>query len=84
MPDPVGGILQRSDIIALCSYWKQKRFDYDGSGNVEYIGFHYVPQAPVTDDKWEIWKLTYTGSDITLIEGPKTGDWDSNDSLDWL
>ena len=84
MTDPVGGILQRSDIISLCSYWKQKRLAYDGSDNIEYIGFHYNPKAPVTDPKWEIWKHTYTGSNITLIEGPKTGDWDSNDSLDWL
>lgn len=84
MAGAVGGILQRSDIINLCCYWKQKRFDYDGSGNIEYIGFHYDPLAMVTDGNWEIWKLTYTGSNITLIEGPLTGDWDSNDSLDWL
>ena len=84
MADAVGGILQRSDIIALCSYWKQYRFEYDGSDNIEYIGTHYNPKAPVTDPNWEIWKLTYTGSNITLREGPMTGDWDSNDSLDWL
>ena len=83
MTDPVGGILQRSDIIALCSYWKLKEFAYDGSGNLIYMGFHYNPKAPTSDDKWEVWKFTYTGTNITTIEGPITGIWDNRATLDW-
>lgn len=83
MEDEAGGILNRSALIGLNSYWKQKRFAYDGSGNIEYIGFHDKHSAETSDKRWVVWKLTYTGDDITLIEGPLTDIWDNHAALDW-
>lgn len=77
------GILKRSDIIGLSSYWKQKRFAYTGS-DLTYFGFHYLADASTSDSDWSVWKLTYTGDDLTLIEGPLSGSWDDRTSLDWI
>ncbi|MFX0194527.1 MAG: hypothetical protein ACFFCW_00270 [Candidatus Hodarchaeota archaeon] len=84
MEDPHGGTLQRDSLIGLNAYWKQKRFYYDGSNNIEYLCFHYIGDAPTTDSNWSIWKITYTGSNITLIEGPLLGICDNRATLGWL
>lgn len=82
--DEAGGILQRDALIGLNSYWRQKRFAYDVNDSLEYMGFHYIKGASVTDSNWAVWKLTYSGSNMALIEGPLTGIWDNRATLDWL
>lgn len=81
--DDAGGILQRDALIGLKSYWRLKRFAYDASDNLEYIGFHFKINAPSSDANWAIWKLTYSSNNIALIEGPITGIWDNRTTLDW-
>lgn len=51
------GIFPFADI--LCS----QRFAYDGSNNVEYIGYA-KPGASSFEDLWAICKYTYSGSNV--------------------
>jgi len=81
--DEIGGILSRDSLIALNSYWRVKRFYYDASGNIEYIGFNQKMYSATSDNTWGIVKLTYTGSDLTEIKGPITGILDNRATLDW-
>jgi hypothetical protein len=78
-----GGALQRSAIIGLNAYWRQKRFEYSSSILI-YFGFHAESDVGTDDPNWSVWKLNYTGNDLTLIEGPLTGAWDNRASLAWL
>lgn len=78
------GVLSRDALIGLYCYWRQKRFAYDVSGNIEYIGFHPDSDYTSAQGGWAIWKHTYTGSNLTLIEGPLTGAWDNRALLDWV
>lgn len=79
-----GGILDREAQIGLSAYWKQQRFAYDGSGNIEYKGCHAVTGVGTADAHWTVWKYTWTGSNLTLIEGPLKGSWDNRATLDWV
>jgi hypothetical protein len=65
--------------------WKDKKFDYDCSGNIIYIGQSVVHNpSTVTGDFWWIQKITYDeSSNVTDIEGPLTGNWYSRASLGW-
>jgi len=83
MTESAGGVLQRADLIGMNSYWRQKKFAYDTSSNLEYIGFHFDPAATTADTNWAVWKFSYTGSDLTSIEGPLTGDWDNRATHAW-
>ena len=78
------GILQRDALIGLNAYWRRKLFAYDASSNLEYIGCNAERDAATSDDTWAVWKFTYTGSDLTQIEGPITGIYDNRATLDWL
>lgn len=82
--DEAGGILQRDALIGINAYWRQRRYAYDASDNIEYIGFHPKKDAPTSDSNWAVWKLTYTSDTLTLMEGPITGIWDNRATLDWL
>jgi hypothetical protein len=84
MAEDAGGILQRDALIGLNSYWRQKRFAYDVSDNLEYLGFHWKENVETSEETWAVWKMTYTGDNITLIEGPLTGSWDNRATLDWI
>lgn len=79
----VGGIKDRASIISLNAYWKDWRYDYDGGGNLVYIGTHYIHNSATTDTNWEIKKYTYGANGITRQEGPLQGAWDSRSSLNW-
>jgi len=81
--DAAGGILDRGALIGLHSYWRQKMFAYDVSDNLIYWGFHAQKDALTSDDNWVVWKATYTGSNLTSIEGPVTGIWDDRATLDY-
>lgn len=83
MDEAAGGVLQRSDLIGMNAYWRQKKFAYDASGNLEYIGFHYDGDATTANEEWAVWKFSYTGDDLTSIEGPLTGAWDNRATLAW-
>ena len=82
--EDAGGILQRDALIGLNSYWRQKQLAYDASDNLEYIGFHSQGDVLTSDGNWVVWKLVYTGDNLTSIEGPITGVWDDRATLDWL
>ena len=83
MQDQVGGILSRDAQIGLDAYWRVKRFVYDGSGKLAYMGCNHKLQAETSADTWAIWKYTYLGTNISLMEGPITGAWDDRTTLDW-
>lgn len=81
--EDAGGILQRDALIGLKIYWRQKLFAYDASGNIEYLGNNASREAATSDDTWVVWKMIYTGTALTEIQGPITGIWDNRATLDW-
>jgi hypothetical protein len=64
------------------SKWKDQRYDYT-SGNLDYKGVNETHKAATDSSTWEISKYTWTGSNITRIEGPLTGSWDGRAALAW-
>ena len=58
------------------------RFEYS-SGDLIYKGLHATHKAATSATDWIIWKYSWTGIDITRIEGPLTGAWDNRSSLGW-
>jgi len=79
----VGGIRDRATIVALNAYWKDHKYAYDASGNMVYMGTHYLHNADESDTAWEIKKYTYGTDGITRIEGPLQGSWTNRATLDW-
>lgn len=65
------------------------RFDYDGSGNMIYLGIAHPGEAS-TDPVWQIRKFTYDGSGNLLsmlyANGSKKFDqtWDNRAGLTYL
>ena len=84
MTENAGGILSRGALIALDAYWAIKLFDYVGGVNIIYQGTHYIHKASADDPNWAVWKYTYSGNNITQIEGPLTGSWTNRATLGWL
>ena len=82
--EDAAGILSRDALIGLNLYWRQKKLFYDALDNLEYIGFHSQPDALTSDTGWAVFKLAYTGTNLTDIEGPITGVLDDRATLDWL
>lgn len=80
--DERAGILDRQAIIGLKSYWRVKLYDWT-SGDLDYIGCHDQPLALITDENWAVWKLTWSGGNVTQIEGPLTGTYNGRATLDW-
>ena len=63
--------------------WKYKRFDYT-SGDLDYMGkSEHHRAATDVGSLWYIWKFTWDGTDLTLMEGPLVGNWDNRASLNW-
>lgn len=73
-----------SDVETLLAdaYWKQKRYDYT-SGNLDYAGHHTSVTAATSDAEWRVYKYTWSGTNITRIQGPITGAWDDRATLAW-
>jgi hypothetical protein len=65
------------------TYWKDKRFDYAGGSNIIYMGVNSVSNADAGASTWFIYKLTYSGSDVTRVQGPLEGSWSNRASLSW-
>jgi hypothetical protein len=82
MEDAAGGILQRDALIGVGAYWRQKKFDYTGSDLI-YLGCNATSGEGTDVGTWVVWKFSYTGTDVTTIEGPLTGAWDDRATLDW-
>jgi hypothetical protein len=58
------------------------RMEYSG-GNITYRGCHRVVNIATSDKEWLVWKYTWTGSDLTMIQGPLRGSWEDRASLGW-
>lgn len=58
------------------------RMEYSGD-NLIYRGINKVHKAATNSATWIVYKYTYTGTDLTMIEGPLIGTWDGRASLDW-
>lgn len=62
--------------------WKTKQYEYT-SNLLDYKGLNRSHKAATTAATWYVWKYTWTGTDLTLCEGPVVGVWDDRASLDW-
>ena len=58
------------------------RFE-SSSGDLIYKGIHSTHKALTSDSNWMIWKYTWSGTDVTRIEGPLDGSWDGRGGLSW-
>ena len=83
MTESVSGVNNVNTLANLNSYWKEKRFYYDGSGNLQYICKHHEHKAATSRSDWAVWKLTWSGNDIATMEGPIMGICDNRASLAW-
>lgn len=82
MVNGAAGILDRETQVGLDLYWRIRRFAYSGD-DIEYIGCNQKLNAETSANTWAVWKYTYSGGDVSVIEGPITGAWDSRATLDW-
>lgn len=62
-----------------------QRFDYDANGNAIYLGRADIGSLS-SEAKWQIKRLSYSGSNVTIIEFASSTDafnqaWDSRTSL---
>ena len=81
--EDAAGILQRNALIGLGLYWKIQKYDYSGGANIIYIGRNAERESSDSDVTWAVWKLSYSGDNITSSEGPITGSWTDRADLDW-
>ena len=58
------------------------RIEYDGSGNLIYLGKNLTHDAATSNALWEIWKFTYSSGNLVRWER-LTGAWDNRATLDW-
>ena len=65
------------------NYWKDKRFAFDGSDNLIYLGVNRESKASEAEGTWLISKFTWTGTNLTRIQGPLSGAWNNRTTLDW-
>jgi len=65
------------------AHWPEKRFDYDGSGNITYIGRNSTLGASTGSTDWHIFKYTYTDNSIVRIQGAIIAAWDDRATQDW-
>ena len=80
--EPVGGTSDRESLVGLDSYWKDQQIEYS-SGLPVYVGRHYRSGRPDGDENWAVWKFTYSGVDVTRLEGPIVGTWTDRATLGW-
>lgn len=63
-------------------YWKDKRFAYSGTDLI-YIGVTRHQNAGTNENKWLVWKLTWSGTNLERLQGPFEGTWDNRAGLGW-
>ena len=78
----MGGYFEKHALVQSDGLWAVRRFEYT-AGEPIYIGRNKTHKAATDSLQWHVWKISYTGTDATLIEGPLTGTWDGRDSMDW-
>jgi hypothetical protein len=62
-----------------------KLFEYDGDGNIIYLGTHADVLASEDDLFWYVSKFGYDGNgNIIRIQGPLTGSWTGRAALGWV
>lgn len=61
------------DTIANSELFLEKRMAYDGSGNLQYVGYSKTPNELTSASSWFIVKLTYSGTNVTRYQIPNTG-----------
>lgn len=59
-----------------------KRLDWT-SGSLDYVGLNASVTAATSATTWQVWKYTWTSSNLTLKQGPLTGSWDGRAALAW-
>jgi hypothetical protein len=52
-------------------------------GKLKYKSIHGTHKAATSDTGWLNWKYSWTGTDLTRIEGPLEGSVDGIDGLAW-
>lgn len=62
---------------------QDQRLDWDSSGNLIYMGQNSVAGAAAADTEWRVSKFTWTGANLTRIEGPLVGSWTGRAALSW-
>lgn len=72
MPFPALKLDQFHNVVQESYLERAFRGEYDGSNNLIYAGFA-LPGALEGDAVWQIYKLDYTGTNITSITWPEIG-----------
>ncbi len=50
---------------------------------IDYIGYHKEANAATSAGGWEVFKLTWSGENVTDVQGPLIGVYDDKASLGW-
>ena len=80
---PYAGVRDRQTTGILGGYLKRKRFAYDASDNIEYLGVNWRPEAADADADWEIHKFGYDASSNMVNLQILPGSWDNRAALNW-
>ena len=67
----------------LNTFWGVKVYTYDESNNLIYLACNKKQSAGTDDTDWYIWKYTWSGTNLTVSEGPLLGSVDDQASLSW-
>ncbi len=60
-----------------------KKFQYDSSNNLIYIGASWKRDMADSEEAWTITKLTYDGLNVSVMEVHQNVAWSNRASLDW-
>jgi len=63
------------------NYWASKQYDY-ATGKLDYVGCNTDVSAGDGDTDWYIWKYTWTGENLTKVQGPRVTSW-TNRASGW-
>ena len=63
--------------------WRDCRFAYDASDNIEYIGRNELALAAEDATTWRVCKLTYAGGLLTRKQYA-IGSWTGRPALAWI
>jgi len=84
MTQPVVEIdLSLLEALQAGTHWQDQRFAYS-SNNLIYRGLNTTHGAATDAASWSIWKYSYDANEnVSRVEGPLTGAWDSRAALGW-
>ena len=79
----IANVRDRLNQCVMGMFMHDQKFEWS-SGNLIYIGMHRLHPASDTEPEWAIWKLTWdASSNLTRMEGPLEGTWDTRAALGW-